>query len=193
MSPRELCEAVEIGDANTIAKLGEITLERAERAIAHLRTEGVTEILTSPVSDAVSLFLLDGAELKSTEEVSTGQRCTVVLPILLSQTDHTLVIDQPEDHLDNSFIVDTVISSLRSIGSSGQMVFATHNANIPVLGDAARVILLGSDGQRGFERLSGPLLDPKVVEAITEVMEGGRDAFMQRAAFYEKQLSPEVS
>jgi hypothetical protein len=64
------------------------------------------------------------------------------------------------------------------------MIFSTHNANIPVLGNADRVILLGSDGTRGFVRHAGALDDPKSVDAITTVMEGGIEAFDKRAKFY---------
>ena len=64
------------------------------------------------------------------------------------------------------------------------MIFSTHNANIPVLGNADRVILLGSDGKRGFVRHAGALDDQESVSAITTVMEGGIEAFDRRAKFY---------
>jgi hypothetical protein len=72
------------------------------------------------------------------------------------------------------------------------MILTTHNANIPVLGEADLVVLLGSDGQRGFVRHSGPLADSEVVRAITTVMEGGYDAFERRAAFYRERLKSSV-
>jgi len=191
LSPRELAEAVESSDVDTIAELGDIARDRAERAVTHMRSHGTHHFLTAPVEDAVTLSLLDGGEYKRSEDLSTGQRCTVILPILLSHRDQILVIDQPEDHLDNAFIVDTVVASLRKLGSTSQVILSTHNANIPVLGETQQVTLLGSDGERGFKRLSGPLDDERVVQAITDVMEGGHEAFELRAAFYKSKLSPE--
>lgn len=93
-------------------------------------------------------------------------------------------MDQPEDHLDNAFVVDTVVKAMRDRGAEAQLICTTHNPNIPVLGSAANVILMGSDGRRGFVRQHGDLNDPAIVEAITNVMEGGKDAFRRRAEFY---------
>jgi energy-coupling factor transporter ATP-binding protein EcfA2 len=185
ISPRELAEAIESGDASTIAQLGEIASDRAERAVAHIRQFGTSGLLTAPLDDEVVIMVVDGTKEKPTDEVSTGQRCTAILPILLSHEDRMLVVDQPEDHLDNAFIVSRVISALLLMGERTQLIFSTHNANIPVLGDAKNVILLGSDGVRGFRQVAGPLENNEVVDAITAVMEGGREAFEQRANFYK--------
>jgi ABC-type cobalamin/Fe3+-siderophores transport system ATPase subunit len=152
--------------------------------VEHLAATGLEEVIASPVEDSIELSLLDGDEYKSTERMSTGQRCTVVLPILLAQRERALIVDQPEDHLDNAFIVETVIKAIRSRGDDAQLVFSTHNPNIPVLGDADLVVLLGSDGTRGFVQHEGSLEHPATVDAISTVMEGGREAFEKRAAFY---------
>ena len=100
-----------------------------------------------------------------------------------------MVIDQPEDHLDNAIITSTVIKALRERKGSGQVILSTHNANIPVLGEADLVVELTSDGRNGFIQLCAPLEHPKAVEAISNVMEGGRDAFSRRADFYRKNSS----
>ena len=73
---------------------------------------------------------------------------------------------------------------MRERAVTGQVIVATHNANIPVLGNAAEVVVLASDGRRGFVRAAAPLDDDDSVEAITTLMEGGREAFARRAAFY---------
>lgn len=186
MTPRELVESIELRDPTTISECANISIERADRLVTELsmgRTEG---ILTATVEDSVRFFLLDGGEYKSTENLSVGQRCTVILPILLGHHERTLVVDQPEDHLDNAFIVDTLIGAISESKSKGQLIFSTHNANIPVLGEADQVILLRSDGRKGFAAHAGALDDPESVKAITDVMEGGRDAFEKRAKFYSK-------
>jgi hypothetical protein len=184
MTPRELCEAVEVGDAETLATVVEIPEDRAGRLVDALRDAGTSDIIVAPVEDSVDLFLLDGVDYKRTDELSTGQRCTIVLPILLCHTDLTILIDQPEDHLDNAFIVETVVATIRERAPNSQFVFATHNANIPVLGEADSVTLLASDGRRGFVRTAGPLNSAATRAAVSRVMEGGPAAFAKRAAFY---------
>lgn len=184
MSPRELVEAAESHDINFLSKTAKISGERAERVIAQLRAAGSEAIVGVSLEDAAEFQLLDGANFKSMDELSVGQRCTVVLSILLQHPDRILIVDQPEDHLDNAFIVDTLIGAIRKRSEHSQLIFSTHNANIPVLGEAARVVRLGSNGQRGFVVHAGPLDATESVNAISAVMEGGDEAFRKRAAFY---------
>lgn len=184
ISPRELVEAVERGSAREIANVGQITAERAERLVAFLRANGSASVLTAPLEDAVDFALLDGQQYKPTAELSTGQRCTVVLPLLLGQQAQVTILDQPEDHLDNAFIVETLVRAVLAHKPGRQLIIATHNANIPVLGAAEKVIVLGSDGRHGGVEHAGPLDDPTTVNAVTAIMEGGEDAFRRRANFY---------
>ena len=184
VSPRELIEAVETNDFDLIAEIAGIARDRAARALGHLRECDLGVLATVAVEDTVMLQLLDGADYKGIAELSTGQRCTVILPLILQHSKHVLIVDQPEDHIDNAFIADTLIVSIRARRADSQIIFSTHNANIPVLGDADHVIQLRSDGRRGFPVLISNLGDPSVVNAITTVMEGGAEAFNRRAAFY---------
>lgn len=190
VSPRELLEAADTNDFDLIAEATGITKDRAVRTLAQLRESDLGALATVAVEDTVTLQLLDGADYKGIGELSTGQRCTVVLPLVLRHTDRILIVDQPEDHIDNAFIADTLIVSLLARDPNSQVIFSTHNANIPVLGDADQVIQLGSDGKRGFSVLTSNLDDPSVVKAITTVMEGGTEAFKRRAAFYSKFAVP---
>ncbi len=185
MSPLELVEAVEKNDIQAITGAVEIADERAFNVIAYLRTRGLADLIAAPVDDAVELSLLDGIDYKKSDNLSIGQRCTVVLPVLLSRQGDLLIIDQPEDHLDNAFITETLVERLRERHPADQFILASHNANIPVLGEADLVIRFGSDGRRGFVEHVGELDAPATVQAITTVMEGGVKAFQRRAAFYE--------
>jgi ABC-type Na+ transport system ATPase subunit NatA len=189
LTPREFVEYLELRDANSISQYAQISPERAERLIEELSRAKTDSILTATVEDTVRFALLDGGEYKTTENLSVGQRCTVILPILLGHHERTLVVDQPEDHLDNAFIVDTLLEAIKESKRSGQLIFSTHNANIPVLGDADRVVLLGSDGRNGFVLHAGALEEPESIRAITDVMEGGHEAFVRRARFYEKRFN----
>jgi ABC-type lipoprotein export system ATPase subunit len=184
VSPRELTAAVENNDSSTLVAASGITAERAQRVLQHLRQVGTEAILTAPLEDTVQLALLDGGAYKVAEHLSVGQRCTVVLPIILSHAERVLLVDQPEDNLDNSFIADTLVKVLKSRPATSQMIFATHNPNVPVLGEADRVVFLTSDGKSGEVNHVGALDDSQSVRAITDIMEGGRAAFDTRAAFY---------
>ena len=184
MSPRDLVAAVEALDADAIAVATGISQNRAKRVISHLANADTTEIVLANVDEDVEFSLLDGQEWKETARLSLGQRCTVVLPLLLAQDPDLAVLDQPEDHLDNAFIVETVVDVLRSRRPGAQRVIATHNANIPVLGEADRVVVLTSTGREVFVRHEGPLEDEKIVSTITQLMEGGAAAFKRRAEFY---------
>lgn len=189
ISPRELIELVESADAQTLATTAQIGRERASRVIAALQDAATEDLLTTTIEDDVRLELLDGTDYKPIENLSTGQRCTVVLPIVMEHKDRVVIVDQPEDHLDNAFIVDTLIKAIINRGTKSQLILTTHNANVPVLGNAQQVTLLGSDGQRGFVLHSGDLEDHETVDAITTVMEGGREAFNRRAEFYTAHAS----
>ncbi len=89
---------------------------------------------------------------KDAAELSQGQKCTALLPLLLSRRDMPLLIDQPEDNLDNHFIYETVVDAVRRLRDVRQMIFITHNANIPVLGEADLVVVMNSDGKKGYVR-----------------------------------------
>ncbi|MCK1480739.1 AAA family ATPase [Bradyrhizobium sp. 197] len=184
MTPRELVEAAESDNISFLSKTAKISSERAQRIAAQLRSAGVEGIIGLALDDAADFELLDGTQFKSMGELSVGQRCTVVLSILLQHPDRVLIVDQPEDHLDNAFIAETLIGAIRRHSERSQLIFSTHNANIPVLGEASQVVTLGSNGQRGFVVHAGPLDAPKSVKAISSVMEGGDEAFRTRAAFY---------
>lgn len=184
--PRQLLDFVERGDVDAASAATELSTDRVSRALDALRnSETLSALSIIQLDDMADFLLQDGSMQKSVETLSTGQKCAVTLPILLTEHARPLLLDQPEDHLDNAFLVDTVVVGLnkRSV-SNAQTVIATHNANIPVLGSAAKVIQLVSDGRRGEVEVAGPYDAPAVVEAITNLMEGGEDAFRRRAEFY---------
>lgn len=131
MSPRELLEAVETDNYQLVASCGATSPNRAAKAIIALKDADLGSIATVAVEGHVTFSLLDGADLKDIADLSTGQRCTVVLPLVLRHTDRLLIVDQPEDHIDNGFIVDTLIRSVLARPADGQILFSTHNANIP--------------------------------------------------------------
>jgi hypothetical protein len=121
------------------------------------------------------------------EDLSKGQRATALLLLLLGASMSPLVIDQPEDDLDNRFVYDGVVQKLRSLKGTRQLVVSTHNANVPVLGDAELIVTLEADGQHGRTVPDGvgSLDDPKVRKYAEDLLEGGRTAFDARKRLYD--------
>jgi hypothetical protein len=117
--------------------------------------------------------------------LSPGQRCSALIPIVLLQGDCPLVIDQPEDNLDNKLVFDLVVDILRSLKEFRQIIVATHNPNIPVSGDAEQIILFESiDKFTGKTTHQGSIDDEIMISKVKEVMEGGELAFHTRAQKY---------
>jgi ATPase subunit of ABC transporter with duplicated ATPase domains len=184
VAPFELVDWVERSSVENLASASGLSAERAASVISALREGDTAAIIASDFDDSVELELLDGVDYKPVEHLSIGQRCTVVLPILMALRGGPLIVDQPEDHLDNAFIASTLISAIENRKSQNQTIFSSHNANIPVLGNADRVIVMESDGDSGRVDASSSLEDSAIVSAISDIMEGGAEAFRKRSAFY---------
>ena len=111
---------------------------------------------------------------------SPGQQTAALLSLVLSYGSEPIVLDQPEDDLDNSLIYDLVVSRLKEVKNERQVIVITHNPNIVVHGDAEYVLSFGSVNGRTTVTRQGGLPDPDVREEICRVMEGGREAFESR-------------
>jgi hypothetical protein len=123
------------------------------------------------------------------EDLSTGQKATAVLLLLLLDSDAPLVIDQPEDDLDNRFITKSVVPRMKEEKRRRQFIFASHNANIPVLGDAELIVGMSAKSETsGHAALSkehmGGIDTSGVRELVERVLEGGRRAFELRRKKY---------
>ncbi|EKS2409814.1 TrlF family AAA-like ATPase [Pseudomonas aeruginosa] len=122
-----------------------------------------------------------GKELK---HHSLGQRASALLLYVLSQRQNdVIIIDQPEDDLDNQTIYEDVIKLIRELKPHTQFIFATHNANFPVLGDAEQVHACQYQDEK-VSTLSGSIDARPVQKAIINIMEGGQDAFDRRKEIY---------
>ena len=121
---------------------------------------------------------------KELKHHSLGQRASALLLYVLSQRQNdVIIIDQPEDDLDNQTIYDDVIKLLREMKPCAQFIFATHNANFPVLGDAEQVHACRYQDEKVSVQ-SGSVDAHTVQEAIINIMEGGRAAFNRRKEVY---------
>ena len=161
-----------------------LPLDRATRLLGYLSEINIGPILTAKIEDTAEFSLLDHRNYKPVEQLSIGQRCTVALSVILENTNRVLVVDQPEDHLDNEFIAQTLIKSIKQRSNYTQTILSSHNANIPVLGNANNVINLESNGKKGFIKCSGKIDSLDVKQVIESIMEGGKEAFQLRSNFY---------
>ena len=122
----------------------------------------------------------DGKDFRSIAQASAGQRAAAMLAFLLAHGDEPLVLDQPEDDLDNQLIYDLVVRQLKVSKMRRQVIVVTHNPNIVVNGDAEMVRVLEFAGGQCRLGKSGSLQETDVREEVCKVMEGGREAFQRR-------------
>ena len=184
VAPDKLGALADREDAAALAASADISPEFAETLIRALRDqpERRFELDTLDLEDVPRIELQVHGEWRSADRLSTGQKSSAILPILLMDSEAPLLIDQPEDNLDNSFISDAVIPQLMAIRGRRQLVLITHNPNLPVLGEAAQVVVLEADGRHSKVIAQGDV--EAVKQHIVRLMEGGREAFHQRAIRY---------
>jgi len=108
--------------------------------------------------------------------------------LLFSQEKRILIVDQPEEDLDNRFIYDDIVVMLREMKGKRQLIFATHNANIPVLGDSEQIFVLDVESDQCKIRNSGSIDKISITEDIKKIMEGGEEAFKKRIQKYGVKL-----
>lgn len=158
---------------------------------AHLDSNNVRvlweDVRLTRVNDGVDVELLreDGTVAGAMSgALSEGQRNTVLLNLMLARGEGPILIDQPEDELDSSFIYRTLVRDLRSAKVKRQLIVATHNANLPVNADAEQIYALEARDGRGKLRAQGGLDRKGVAEAVLDIMEGSEQAFKQRSEKY---------
>lgn len=122
---------------------------------------------------------------RNIENYSLGQRASAVLLFILAQYDNDVImIDQPEDDMDNQVIYKELIKTIKKAKENIQFIFTTHNPNIPVLGDAEEVIGLKDEDGLTIDNDS---IDNEVIQKdIVEIMEGGQEAFQRREKIYNE-------
>jgi hypothetical protein len=189
LRPEQLAQLISENKSDEFEMQMSLGDERSRKVLASLSEHiDPLRLETVAIDDRIyielNLATRDQPNFKDAADLSRGQKCTALLPILLARRDTPLVIDQPEDNLDNHFIFETVVETIRRMKSRRQMVFVTHNANIPVLAEADLVVVLNSDGRTGYVEKFGTLEECR--EEIIDLLEGGRQAFELRRRRYEQ-------
>lgn len=138
------------------------------------------ELLSRQVENKVDIYYHG----KLLRQHSIGQRASALILFILTQDDNDIIfIDQPEDDLDNKVIYDEVITAIAQKKPYMQFIFATHNANIPVLGDSERVLVVEFQESR-IDVAQGNIDLDSTHKQIVDIMEGGKEAFDKRQLIY---------
>lgn len=188
-SPAKLAETIRKG-ADELKQAGWGITPSVADALVKLPQSKLMELEELELPDTITIELnvahKDDENYRSLERLSTGQQCTAILHMLLLENLDPLIMDQPEDNLDNAFIAERIVTELRSAKIARQFLFATHNANIPVFGDAEWIgVFQVADGHAEIPEESQGAIDlPQIQQKAAEILEGGKSAFIQRKEKY---------
>jgi len=122
---------------------------------------------------------------KPMEELSVGSKCTAILSVALVEGNYPLIVDQPEDSLDNPFVFEQIVKTVRKSKTSRQYLFATHNSNVAVASDADLIYCLTATASRGNIDKHGSIDQLSTRDRVVANLEGGKDAFALRSQKYD--------
>ncbi|MDD5277348.1 MAG: ATPase [Methylovulum sp.] len=190
IKPLALAHAIRQGQAELFIDYGLSPL--VATALSKLNLSQLMELEALELGHRIDILLNiahgeSEALFKPLDKLSTGQQCTAILHMLLLENVDPLIMDQPEDNLDNAFIAERIVHELRAAKTTRQFLFATHNANIPVFGDAEWIGVFSAGGNHGSldADAQGSIDVPVIRDQVANILEGGRAAFIQRKEKYE--------
>jgi energy-coupling factor transporter ATP-binding protein EcfA2 len=173
--------------ANYFDDYAELVGGHFKNAIRGITDAGMDELeIFMPEDEVVVEYKPENTDtFKSLSTASAGQRTTAILTFLLSFGTIPLLLDQPEDDLDNRLVYDLIVDRLKVAKGSRQIIVVTHNANIPVNGDAEYIISMDSESPFTSVLHSGTLEREEIKKEICDVMEGSEKAFKMRSDRYK--------
>ncbi|WP_425617088.1 TrlF family AAA-like ATPase [Anatilimnocola sp. NA78] len=129
---------------------------------------------------------------KDLSELSPGERggLLLVFYLMLDRQETPLVIDQPEDNLDNKSIYEILVTFIKEAKKRRQIILVTHNPNLAVVADAEQIIHVAIDkknGRHDFDFFSGSIENSRINQAVVDILEGTLPAFDNRRLKYRKQ------
>ena len=129
---------------------------------------------------------------KTLEKLSAGQKGTLYLLLQLATKAFStlLIFDQPEDDLDNEFIIEELVDLFKELKKYRQIIIVTHNANLVVTADAEQVIVANNNDEN-ITYFSGSLENHTIIENVCKILEGGKNAFEKRKRRYSSITSKE--
>ena len=162
-----------------------LTEKMAERLVEYLKDKNkLFELETLFPEDLIEIELDVDGKLIPLHKLSPGQMATALLLLMFIMEDRILILDQPEEDLDNRFIYEDVVHILRGLKGKRQIITATHNANIPVIGDSELIVVLDKKEEHCKLIDKGSVDKQRIKEHVKKIMEGGEEAFIKRAEKY---------
>jgi DNA repair ATPase RecN len=172
---------------NEIKEKFGLTEKMADNLIEYLKDKDKDKLFELEMQfpdDLIEIELnVDGKFIPLTK-LSPGQKATALLLLMFIMEDRILILDQPEEDLDNRFIYEDVVNILRGLKGKRQIICATHNANIPVIGDSELIVVLDKQEEQCKLIDRGSIDKPSIKENVKRIMEGGEEAFRKRAEKY---------
>ena len=165
---------------------------RFETVLRKLPPERIDRLALYFPEDAVEVRFKDlsASDWRPLTQGSPGQQTAALLAFVLGYGSEPIILDQPEDDLDNTLIYELLVSRLRETKTKRQVIVVTHNPNIVVHGDAELVLSLEAKYGQSHIACEGGLQERQVRDEICRVMEGGREAFESR---YQRIMPPQKS
>lgn len=187
-SPAALIDVVESGSGQQFADVLGRDLGQMNRVVSHLYDHpNLYKLEAEAPAAQLDISMYDNGQPKAVEMLSKGQKATALLPLILRPLPYPLIFDQPEDDLDNSFINKFLVKAIQELKTKRQLIFVTHNANIPVIGEADGIIVMSMKNPRAANPVkSGTIEDRK--QEILDLLEGGAEAFRTREEKYKPLL-----
>jgi energy-coupling factor transporter ATP-binding protein EcfA2 len=203
LTPTALAWAISTADINSLVGEELLDTEQAARLLGAFTVfeedadAGVTviakelldllELQEQPLEDLVTIL----SDNRPVHELSPGGRSSAMLPLIALSDEVPLIIDQPEDNLDNRMVGQTLSSILARLKEHRQIIVTTHNPNIVVGGDAEQVVVLDAPTSRSAQvETTGNIDRPEIIDAVIKIMEGGREAFQERSRRYGERVTP---
>ncbi len=187
-STDEFASVIHGRDSDKLKTISGIDIARSESLINSLyESDAIYEIERMYCNDLPEFKLrinegpLVEENYRKSDELSMGQRCTTVLPIIFAVSVNPLIIDQPEDNLDNKYISGKIHEIIKKQKEERQLILITHNPNIPVLSESEHNIFLMFDKKASVEKVGNV---DEVKSSIIELLEGGEIAFKRRKDTY---------
>ena len=131
---------------------------------------------------------------KDVSVLSLGQKVVAMLDFILAYSDYSndfrpLIIDQPEDNLDNRYIYSHLVQQFRNVKAQRQIILATHNATIVTNSMTDQVVVMESDGVNGWIDAQGYVSEKSIKNHIINQLEGGKNSFKHKMSIYETVIS----
>lgn len=137
-----------------------------------------------PEDQIQASYRSSNGSFKNISNASAGQKTSTILTFILSHGTTPLILDQPEDDLDNHLVYGLIVDRLRESKEKRQIIVVTHNANIPVNGDAEYILAMDSESKQLNVLHEGTIEEKEIKREICDVMEGGVQAFRLRSQRY---------